>query len=108
MPAGNTCSLADKRSACLPFRPSLVTSPKRVLVHCWANPLLDCLMRPQIVLEILPLLPLSPLLLHHPVPELLCLLAKHLILPTNEGALDLSELLRFFHTNDFVSKVERV
>src|SRR5215813_5303260 len=54
MPAGNTCSLADKRSACLPFRPSLVTSPKRVLVHCWANPLLDCLMRPQIVLEILP------------------------------------------------------
>ena len=105
MPAGNTCSLADKRSACPPFRPSLVTSPKRVLVHCWANPLLVCLMRPQIVFEILPLLPRSPLLSLVLPPSsgarapLFARQAPELA--TNEVALDLSELLRFFHTNDF-------
>jgi hypothetical protein len=56
-------------------------------------------MRPRIVSEILPFLPVFHLLypLHHPLPQFLGLIADQLSLSTNEVALDLSEFLGFMN-----------
>ena len=46
--------------------------------------------------------------LHDPFSELFGLIPKHLSLPTDELGLDLSEFLGLSHTNELVSKVERI
>jgi hypothetical protein len=46
--------------------------------------------------------------LHDALPKLFGLLSQQLSLPTDELGLDVSEFLGLFHTNEPVSKVERI
>src|SRR5438067_10349683 len=46
--------------------------------------------------------------LHDPFPDLFRLISQQLSLPTDELGLDLREFLWLFHTNELVSKVERI
>ena len=70
------------------------------------------LMRPRIVSEILPFLPVSLLLPLVPPASSFAPVPwfdrRSIELVDIEVALDLSEFPGFFHANDFVSKVERV
>src|SRR5262245_59494611 len=102
MPAGNTCSLADKRSACPLFPTLSEASARALLVSCsLGSPSRLCRSF---------LCDLGCVLcsLHHLLAQHLLAQLEHLRLPANEVGLNLREFLRFPHMNDLASTHERI